>query len=41
MEDFDPAKFKAAATGANPAANPEIKRVDINKAVANKDAGKE
>ena len=41
MEDFDPAKFKAAATGANPATNPEIKRADINKAVANKDAGKE
>lgn len=41
MEDFDPAKFKAAATGANPAVKPEIKRADINKAVSNKDAGKE
>ena len=41
MEDFDPTKFKAASTGANPAANPEIKRADINKAVANKVAGKE
>jgi hypothetical protein len=41
MEDFDPAKFKAAATGANPAVKSEINRADINKAVSNKDAGKE
>jgi hypothetical protein len=41
MEDFDATKFKAATLGANPSSNPEIKRVDINKAVANKDAGKE
>ena len=41
MEDFDPAKFKTAATGANPAVKSEIKRADINKAVVNKDAGKE
>lgn len=41
MEDFDPVKFKDAAAGANPSSNPEIKRADINKAVANKDAGKE
>ena len=40
MEDFDPAKFKTAATGANPAVKSEIKRADINKAVVNKDAGK-
>lgn len=41
MEDFDPAKFKSAATGANPAVKSEIKRADINKTVVNKDAGKE
>jgi hypothetical protein len=41
MEDFDPAKFKAAATGANPAVKSEINRADINKAVSNKNAGKE
>lgn len=41
MEDFDPAKFKAATLGANPALKPEIKRADVNKAVGNKEAGKE
>jgi len=40
MEEFDYAKFKAAAAGANPAVKSEIKRADINKAVVNKDAGK-
>lgn len=41
MEDFDPSKFKAATLGANPALKPEIKRADVNKAVGNKEAGKE
>lgn len=41
MEDFDPAKFKAATLGANPAVKPEVSRADINRAVGNKDAGKE
>ena len=41
MEDFDATKFKAATLGANPAVKSEIKRADINKAVVNKDAGKE
>lgn len=39
MEDFDLAKFKAAATGANPQVKSELKTSDVNKAVANKDAG--
>lgn len=41
MEDFDPTKFKAATLGANPAVKPEVSRADINRAVGNKDAGKE
>jgi hypothetical protein len=39
MEDFDFAKFKAAATGANPQVKSQLKTSDVNKAVANKDAG--
>jgi hypothetical protein len=39
MEDFDFAKFKAAATGANPQVKSQLKTSDVNKVVANKDAG--
>jgi hypothetical protein len=39
LEDFNADAFKKAATGANPQVKPELKTSDINKAVANKDAG--
>lgn len=39
MEDFDLAKFKAAATGANPQVKSQLKTSDVNKTVTNKDAG--
>ena len=41
LEDFNLDAFKKAATGANPAAKSQLKTSDVNKAVANKDAGKE
>jgi hypothetical protein len=41
LEDFNLDAFKKAATGANPAAKSELKTSDVNKAVANKDGGKE
>jgi hypothetical protein len=39
LEDFDVDAFKKASTGANPQVKSELKTSDVNKAVANKDAG--
>jgi hypothetical protein len=39
LEDFDADAFKKASTGANPQVKSELKTSDVNKAVANKDAG--